>query len=307
MRFLAFLVLLAAPANAATYGDYANQCRAEIGDIPAFSCAAGVAVPITVNGETPNEYTKDMTCDRPALLPNGSDSDGQCVPGSRILNLSDDSKQISVMCRQKHIRLENPLRFDEIDIIAHNPVSGATCWFQASAVSGQSIDGTTVPSATDPASHKFFNHPETVVEDGCGTCHDNDPFMYSPFVGQVWGHVPTNPFGPYYHVNLPDLGFDMWPLTQILPRDSTCTSCHRIGVHETCGQLTDWASGQLIAPGSNPLAASYPLSHWMPPYHNQTERSWDVINGPSVDTIGSCCLDPTQPMCNATEILKYLE
>ena len=306
-HFTLTLILLAAPLNAGTYADYANQCRAEVGEIPSFSCKDGEVVPITVNGQTPSQYFTDMTCDRPALLPNGSDSDGQCVPGSRILNLSDDSKQISVMCRQKHIRPDKSLNFDEIDVIAHNPTSGATCWFQASAVSGQSIDGTTVPSPTDPASHNFFNAPEKVVEDGCGTCHDNDPFMYSPFVGQVWGNVPTNPFGPYYHVDLPSLGFDAWPLTQILPRDSTCTGCHRIGVHETCGQLTDWATGQTIPPGANTLAASYPLSHWMPPYHNQTEKTWDVINQNSIVTLATCCLDPTQPMCHATEILRYLE
>lgn len=306
-RLLAAALLLASPASAQTYADYAAQCRAQIGEIPAFSCADGVSIPITVNGQTPATYTKDMTCDRPALLPNGSESDGQCVPYSRILNLSDTAKQISVMCRQKHIRSADSMDFDEIDIIAHNPETGATCWFQASALSGQSIDGTTVPQATDPASANFFNTPQDVVHDGCGTCHDNDPFMYSPFVGQVWSHVPVNPFGPYAQVNVPGLGFDAWPTTQILPRDNTCTGCHRIGVYETCGQLADWATGQQIPPGANPLGASYPLSHSMPPYHGQTEATWNVINSSSAATLQSCCLDPTQAMCNASEILNYLK
>jgi len=303
-RLFALGLLFATPLHAESYADYAEQCRVEIGDIPAFSCADGAVVPITVNGQPPATYAKDMTCDRPALLPNGADSDGQCVPGSRIVNLTDASKQISVMCRQKHIRPADSMAFDEIDIIAHNPTSGATCWFQASALSGQSIDGTTVPSATDPNSALFFNAPQAVVQDGCGICHDNDPFMYSPFVGQVWSHVPVNPFGPYYQVNLPGLGFDAWPTTQMLPRDSTCTGCHRIGVQETCGQLADWATGKAIPPGANSLAASYPLSHSMPPYHGQTEATWDAINQTSNDIISACCLDPTQAMCNATGILK---
>lgn len=305
--FLAVLALTTGPAFADSYVDYANQCRAEVGEVPAFSCADGAVVPVTVNGQTPSSYTKDMTCDRPALLPNGSDSDGQCVPGSRILDLTHDDTQISIMRRQKLIRPANSLDFDEIDIIAHNPITGATCWFQASAISGQSIDGTTVPSATDSAASTFFREPETVVQDGCGTCHDNDPFMYSPFVGQVWNHVPVNPFGPYYHVNLPGLGFDDWPRTHILPRDNTCTGCHRMGVHETCSLLTDWATGREIPPGANALATSYPLGRSMPPYHNQTEKTWDVINQASVDRVTACCLDPTQSMCNAVEIEKYLE
>ncbi|MCG6902024.1 MAG: hypothetical protein LJE68_05020 [Rhodobacter sp.] len=306
-RLFALVLLLAGPVQADSYADYAAQCRAQIGEIPAFSCADGVTIPVTVNNRKPAGYFRDMTCDRPALLPNGADSDGQCVPGSRIVNLGDSSRQISVMCRQKFIRPADSMDFDEIDVIAHNPDTGATCWFQASAISGQSIDGTTVPSPTDPASSVFFNEPEAVVDDGCGTCHDNDPFMYSPFVGQVWGHVPTNPFGPYFQVNAPGLGFDDWPTTQMQPRDSTCTGCHRIGVHETCGQLADWATGRTIAPGADPLAASYPLSHSMPPYHGQSERSWKVINSGAVDTIAACCLDPTQAMCNATPILRYLE
>ncbi len=303
----ALSLFFAAPLHAGSYAEYAAACLAEIGDIPAFSCADGVAVPVTVNGNPPAHYASGMTCDRPSLLPNGSDSDGQCVPNSRIVDLSTADRQISVMCRQKHIRPADALDFDEIDVIAHNPATGATCWFQASAVSGTTIDGTTVPSPTDPASARFFNAPEDVVQDGCGTCHDNDPFMYSPFVGQVWAHVPVNPFGPYWHVDLPGLGFGAWPTTQILPRDSTCTGCHRIGVNETCGQLADWATGRAIAPGADPLAASYPLSHSMPPYHRQTERAWEVINSPAVDKIAACCFDPTQPSCNAVQIERYLK
>jgi len=303
---LAFLAALA-PAAAQTYADYAAACREDIGEIPAFSCAESVEIPVTVDGRVPQDYRPGMTCDRPSLLPNGPDSDGQCVPGSRIANLSAGAKQVSVMCRQKHIRPAGSMVFDEIDVIAHNSQTGATCWFQASALSGQTVDGTTVPSPTDPASSSFFNAPQAVVNDGCGTCHDNDPFMYSAFVGQVWGDVPQNPLGPYFHVDVAGLGFDRWPTTQMLPRDSTCTGCHRIGVYETCGQLTDWATGRDIPPGANPRAASYPLSHAMPPYHRQTENTWNAINQESVDTISACCLDPIRSMCHATEILRYLE
>lgn len=296
------LAALASPGLADDYVAYATQCVDEIGEIPAFSCADGVIIPVTVNGQTPMSFAPGMTCDRPSLLPNGSESDGQCVPNSRILDLSTADKQISVMCRQKFIRPDGSLQFDEIDVIAHNPQTGATCWFQASANAGTVIDGTTVPAPTDPASTFFFNQPRDVVHDGCGTCHDNDPFMYSPFVGQVWGHVPVNPLGPYYQVDVPGLGFDAWPTTMIAPRDSTCTGCHRIGVQETCGQLTDWATGRAMPPGANPLGASYPLSHSMPPFHGLTEHSWTQINQQAVNTIADCCLDPAQEMCNATPI-----
>lgn len=281
---------------------YSDACRVELGELPAFSCADGVAVPVTLNGQTPTDYTPNMTCDRPALLNNGAQSDGQCVPYSRILNLSDETRQISVMCRQKTIRAADSMAFDEIDIIAHNPDTGATCWFQKTSGYGKPIDGTEVPSPT--ASPEYYNDPKVVAEDGCGNCHDNDPFMFSPFVGQIWGEVPVNPFGLYYHVNVDGLEFDQWPTTQIQPRDSTCIGCHRIGVDQTCGQLADWATGQVIPPGANALAADYPLSRSMPPFHGLTLRSWTAINSQAVDIIASCCNDPTQQMCNATPIRR---
>lgn len=302
-RHLAALlwVVLAAPAFASST-EYADACQELIGDIPDFSCADGEAVPVTVNGQIPDNYTKDMTCDRPALLNNGSASDGQCVPYSRILDLSDETRQISVMCRQKKIRAPDSMEFDEIDVIAHNPETGATCWFQKTESSGTPINGEFVISPTsDP---DFYNPPEEVVADGCGNCHDNDPFMYSPFVGQVWGNVPVNPFGPYYHVNTAGLGFDTWPVTQIQPRDNTCIGCHRIGIDQTCGQLADWATGQSTPPGANKLGSSYPLSNSMPPYHGLTLNSWNVINTPAVDTLASCCTDPTQTICNASPIRR---
>ena len=105
---------------------YGQSCAADIAAIPSFDCAEGVTVPVTVDGMAVTDHAP-ATCDRPALLDNGAGSDGQCVPFSRILNLSTDTAQISVMCRQKHYRPETSTEYDEIDVIAHNPASGATC------------------------------------------------------------------------------------------------------------------------------------------------------------------------------------
>ncbi|ETW94606.1 MAG: hypothetical protein ETSY1_34135, partial [Candidatus Entotheonella factor] len=190
--------------QASTRLQYAELCAQEIAEIQPFSCMDGVEIPITVNGKTPTEYTPKMTCDRPALLDNnlgGFTSDGQCVPHSRILNQSKGHLQISIMCRQKKIRSADDTQFDEIDIITHNANTGATCWFQAKSSDHTPISGKDVPSPQDPDRATFWESPKTVKEEACGNCHDNDPFMYSPFIGQVWQHVPTNPFGRYYHVD----------------------------------------------------------------------------------------------------------
>ena len=302
MRFLALLLLMAVPAFAQTsVKEYAAQCRDLVGDIPVFQCADGASVPITIDGQPVTDYVPDMTCDRPALLNNGPNSDGQCVPYSRILNLSNDKTQVAVMCRQKVIRGPDQMEFSEIDVIAHNPATGATCWFQATE-DDVPVSGIDVPSPTQAIDNSFWNTPVEVAADGCGNCHDNDPFMYSPFVGQVWGQVPVNPMGAYFHVGD---DFNDWPLTSLDMRDNTCTGCHRIGIDQTCGQLAEWATGIDIPPGADAAAASFPLSHSMPPEHGLTELAWNVIHKQSIDDLRSCCLDNTQSFCVPTAIPGY--
>lgn len=289
------------------HATYVMQCIEEIAPIANFSCADGAEVPITVNGEviTAASFTPQMTCDRPSLLSNGPGSDGQCVPGSRILNLSTEAMQVSAMCRQKHNRPDAPMSFDEIDVIAHNPATGATCWFQATADDPAApLDGTLVSSPTTLDGPHIWENPEDVVTDGCGDCHDNDPFMYSPFVGQVWSEVPANPLGPYYHV-ADDMGFGDWPTTIFDMRDNTCVGCHRIGSDHTCSSLTEWMTGITVPTGADPAAQEFPLSHAMPPEHGQTFAAWSTFHDDSVVEILSCCADPGQEICNAKEIASY--
>ncbi|MGY9046157.1 hypothetical protein P775_09085 [Puniceibacterium antarcticum] len=314
------LFLLAAPAGAQTSSEvYGAACTEEIGAIPVFDCAAGVAVPVTVDGIVVTDHAPER-CDHPALLSNGAQSDGQCVPHSRILNLSTQTAQVSVMCRQKVYRDASSTAYDEIDVIAHNPATGATCWFQAKADAGAAISGVHVPSPTAATDDQFWETPERVASDGCGTCHDNDPFMYSPFVGQVWSNVPVNPFGPYAHVE-PGMGFAAWPTTVMDMRDNTCTGCHRIGSGQvggldgpwggekpgSCGQLADFMTGRQIPEGADSRAATYPGSHAMPPAFGGSEAAWNVIYAQSMSQVQSCCSDPEQAICGLTPIRSYLD
>ena len=303
MRYIFALLMLASPAIAEqNFEAYAASCALEVAPIPDINCGDGVLVPITVNGVTPSQYTPNMTCDRPAMLPNGSGSDGQCVPGSRILDLSTEAAQITVMCRQKTIRTPiDALYFNEIDVIAHNPSTGATCWFQAEAPSGTALNGTAVPSPNAPNAAAYWNSIDQVLTADCGGCHDNDPIMYSPFLGQVWEEIATNPLGLYYHIE-PEMGFKHWPVTAMNPRDNTCLGCHRIGIQETCGQLLEKATGQIPVPGADTLASHFPGNVTMPPLHGLTQIGWDTLHQNSVAVLQSCCEDRSQQMCNLSQI-----
>lgn len=300
--FIAVLIALPQLAVAQSSSQlYAEACRASVGVLPEFSCADGVPVPVTVNGVPVTDPKPQMECDRPSLLNNGADSDGQCVPHSRILSLSTKTMMVSVMCRQKVIRDAASMDFDEIDVIAHNPATGATCWFQASGSRDRPVSGLKVPSPTAATDDSFWNTPETVASDDCGGCHDNDPFMYSPFVGQVWHEVPVVPFGPYFHVG-PEFGFDKWPTETFALRDNTCLGCHRIGQQETCGSLTRLMTGKQPVDGADALAKQFPLSHAMPPNFGQGEAVWRYIYGDAVTQVESCCTKPDQPACALTPL-----
>lgn len=310
IRAVLIAVLIAAlPAGAQSPSEiYAAACQKAIGDIPKFSCGDGIIVPVTVNGQPvtvnapPVPATKGMTCDRPSLLSDGGPSDGQCIPNSRLLSLSTKSMQVAVLCRQKRIRPAASLTFDEIDVVAHNPTSGATCWFRASNDHGTPVVGTSVPSPTAAPTSSFWNDPKKTAATGCGNCHDSGPFTYSPFVGQVWSRMPVDPFGPYFHVDPDGFGFDKWPTKAFFPRDNTCVGCHRIGVKETCSNLTRWMTGRAVPEGANDWAKRYPGSHGMPPNPEMSLQSWNEIHAASVDQILSCCRKPEQQACRQIDI-----
>jgi hypothetical protein len=302
------LVLLSACTETETVGpgpesllDYASLCSELIAPVPAFDCSTGIEALITVNGlQVPAElaFTPGMGCDRPALLPYGEDSDWQCVPGSMALLLADNEQvQISAFCRKKYHRSgpEETHLFDEIDIIAHAPGSGATCWFHAEGESReQPLDGRRVPppdEAAPPAgqlaAQDFWWPPQRTAGMNCGGCHDNDPFYYSPYIAQT-GQLPANPFGRYdFYIGS---AFNAWPPPRSMEiRGNTCMGCHRIGASFTCGEGSLQALGAAHSPGLDAWAKQWPQSHWMPVEQDMSEAQWQVHYARSVQDIQACC------------------
>lgn len=300
----------AAPQDIVAYG---RECAARIAKIPPFDCRTGAVVPITVNGRTPDRYTPQMTCDRPALLPySDAGAEGQCTPYSRALVLQDDAKaQVVAYCRQKRIRSADTWLYDEVDIIAHDVPTGSTCWFAAKAEApletGRGLDGRRVPppdEASPPpgatAARDFWQPPEATAAEKCVTCHDSDPFMWSPWAAQT-GQIPKDPFGKYAN----DIGvaFRQWPKPfGIATRGNTCVGCHRIGSMDTCKTGILQAIGVERDPGEDALAHHYPHSHWMPAGNWLTRRTWGVTYVDSVEQLRACCKDPAAAGCEIVPI-----
>ena len=148
-------------ATAQNRAQYAAQCAAEMGTIPAFNCLDGVVLPITVNGV---EQSQPVTaCDNPVQL--GLGGNGQCVPFSRLLRLptNNPATEAVAICRKYNASNGpgDPI-FADIAVIQHNKATGRTCFFQSPIQAG--LDGRTVPSPS-ATSHPFPGHrfvrPET--------------------------------------------------------------------------------------------------------------------------------------------------
>ncbi len=295
-----------------TITEYGQQCTDLIGAIPVFNCNDGVNVPITVNGNIPSQYKDKMTCDRPAMLPYKKDSFGQCTPYSKIINLSKGEVQISAFCRRTFLRESGSKFYDEVDIILHSVNTGDTCWFHAEDAIGNKngFDASRVPppnEITPPKGHvsatKFWMTPAATASKKCGNCHDADPFMYSPYIGQVWSNVPVDPIGWYNnHIGT---AFKQWEIPfAMTTKNNTCTGCHRIGNLNTCtDNLLASVAGKLPVPGGNAAAHSYPLSHWMPVNNFHSQLFWDESYNQSISKLISCCQNQTQPMCELTKLI----
>lgn len=293
---LSLSLALSAAAAGQPIIEYGRQCAAAIAEIEPFDCRAGALLPITVNGKTPSKYTPAMKCDKPAMAPNNP---FPCAPYSRVLLLRDDTVQASAYCRQKSVRTASSPFYDEIDVILHSRVNGATCWFSATAKDRKGLDGSRVPPPASPGAEKFWDPPEHTVRGNCVSCHDSDPWMYSPYLAQA-NQYPADPFGYYTNAIGP---FKAWVQPKALTaRGNNCTSCHRIGNLETCRTSMLQATGRLPIKGADARAKTYPYSHWMPPGNSLTKAQWDVTYRTAMTELEKCCRNPKAAGCEVTAI-----
>lgn len=308
---------------------YGKECAQLIAEAPPFSCLDGEVVPITVDGKTPETYTRHMTCDRPAYLPYPEKSDGQCTPYSRVRTVRDDDVQMLLFCRRMYIRpIDSPL-FDSMEIIMHNVKTGSTCFFISKNFGDdpKGDDGTRVPPPSEEtpppgnvAARDLWASPAEIAEHQCVACHDSDPWMRTPWIAQT-GQLPSDTWG-FHSI---DVGgpFAAWPKPKsITTRGNTCTGCHRIGSLNTCGTRVVGTFGEQPAkmlqsigraphgrlgtpPGASGegpkvdsrWAETYPNDYWMPVGNELTRAEWDAIYERDVAELERCCADHDAPGC----------
>jgi len=304
------LAALPAPARSETTENvlsYGAQCAALIAPIKPFNCLDGEIIPITLNGKPVTDQSPP-DCDRPTqlLAPSVKWPEGRCVPFSRALLLADGAAQVTALCRRKRFRPAGDPRFEEVDVVAHSVRTGATCWFAAHRDDDEPFAASRVPPPDElkppdgqVAAASFWNGPVEVAHESCAGCHDNSPFMFSPFMSQVWHKVPTDAFGRYENIGA---AFKRWAsMKSFDPPGNTCTGCHRIGTINSC--KTDFLTKISAIPPQIPAdGANAPAKYWMPLIHGLSQAAWQSLNSNSITALQRCCADPDRPECNVKAI-----
>ena len=263
------------PASPDELQDYASQCDQAVGTtVPDFDCDAGTDVPGQGTTFTGDQTT---TCDEPNRL------NRVCDPGSRFQVLvNSDSALIVAHCRKQG---GGPGMYGDIAVIQYSPKNGATCFYQAlsdtSPQHGDMPGGSSAPDApampvkapSNGLGGFQWKTPTVTASIGCGGCHDNGPFIRSPYLNGVTGPnmLPGsdddtfNSDGePYSFVGD---AFKTWKAYKVEVSGNECLNCHRLGVNNVLaneGTALDFAiratSGQ--EDSKNPPSAASPI--WMP-------------------------------------------
>jgi hypothetical protein len=219
-------VLAAAAARADTLEQYSQKCDAATGaTVPDFDCDAGTLVPDT--HQTGSGYP-NLKCDRPNVL------NHECDPGSRFQVLvENDNASIVAHCRKK-IDTDDG-KYGDIAVIQYGKKNGATCFYQALGRLDPKVQAPSKGTSAWP----WFT-PARTAGIHCGECHDNGPFIRSPYIAQL-KDIPGNTKNvlpgshdgsynstqPYAWVGD---DFSTWKSWTIEISGNTCNDCHRMAV-----------------------------------------------------------------------------
>ena len=227
-----------------TAREYVAMCEPSLGVPPAFDCAAGVTVPITVDGVEVNEPLAPFACDAPSL------QEGECVPGSTIQRHAGTTRDgqprpevtwVQFCRNEAGVDDEGSVTwaFTGAQMLGYNMETGATCYFELNHGGQDQWVGRddefravgVLPSHDDPAFDDAFIPP---TNSQCVQCHQNDPFVHNPWIdGARMPDDPeepvlptiTDPKAPHYVV-----GGSYWDMRTLHIEGNACLSCHRVGM-----------------------------------------------------------------------------
>lgn len=211
-----------------------------------------------------NSRNAPGTCDNPSWLTD------KCYGQTYIQNFQSNDKKVEgvLLCRHKKAWHGEDDDFDDVAIILSNEESGKTCWFQREKIGDTS--GVGIPYPGDGANAKnFWWSPKKTATVACVGCHDNGPFMNSPWIRRV-RVVPSDGFRKYSN---PGRAFAKWPVPTRIevgdegldPRDNvvkSCTSCHYLSAALYAGAKSSGEIGSGANQGTWGRWASWVTGGW---------------------------------------------
>ena len=315
-----------------TMQDYVAECEQALGKIPTFSCMQGKEIPVTMHGKTLQNPDADAKCDKPSLAMLSLGIPGACLAHSRIgyLKGEKDTEWVFLCRRMKKASGSQDKDFGEVAFIGHRPSTGTTCFFQGAELKGGSVPK---PGGSPKQPDKYWFHPAKTSSLRCIHCHDNDPWVHTPYVDQVKRQaskksVPLVPFakpeGKYrvvgsryftkgatssqlsadgewglfrvlYSGDVQGKWLEPWPQPKYLrhPDAQACTQCHRIADQNTC---KEWATASFE---KSTHFGSWTFAPWMPPVRGKAPQE---AQKKALEAIKVCCKDRSLQSCNWTPI-----
>ena len=244
-----------------------------------------------------------------------------CGDASRYGSVSRGAVTYRWLCRKMWAPGFDFPEYDLTGIIAVNEDSGATCYWDAA---GAVIDDDGMPdfdlmNQPEEASELFAQNFYRTYGEGCVMCHDNDGFIYTPFLKSA--RFPTGNWtqAPYFLLSPFEDGRVATGIYQLENRNAaSCIDCHRISSGLTCGTLARHALGDtreppltFYDPESESLVEEvgllstpfiYTPNLWMPDDVNRFEsiENYDGEFARSRDAILDCCGGATRDRFGAS-------
>lgn len=287
---------------------HACRCKDAFDDwlpsVDELQCAHGVPI-VTLHAElTDTDYALEPSppgatrCANPSLLT------GSCQQGSKLGQLTHGDVSVYWICRDPYLDYDGSILYGDMAVIGHNMRSGATCFWD-------DIDDVIHEDDAPPLDLLEASEEERVrsvelfqYNDGstCVTCHDHDPFIYTPYLQSTgWRSIAADK-GPYHLVTLERTPRPTGIMHLVSPQASACTSCHRLGSDNTCSYFAPNSLARLqtnaheaqIHEAAEPGSPAWRLAHWMPgPVEDiATLSDWEATYGDARDHVLECCGSP---------------
>ena len=237
-------------------------------------------------------------CANPSLLT------GSCRQGSKLGQLQHGDVMLRWICRDPYVDVDGNVIYEDMGLIGQNTRTGVACFWDD--VDNVTHDDDMPPldlmEATDEEREHFMEVFYFVDGSGtCRTCHDHDPFIYTPYLQSTdWITVAADK-GPYSFAKLDGYAKTTGNFHLVSPEANACTACHRIGSQGTCETFVRDSLGskgstyeQEVHDAAMPGNPHWKLAYWMPSAQLVVPdyETWLSTFGPARDHILECCASP---------------